>query len=119
MTTVGEGPIAVDSLLSYARTDGDKVRVVLALPDDAGVSGERVFIRLQSDQSRFRVPASLEHADGRTRVEITVPREQLADGVWQLRLREAGGSLRNLGARVLLDSRQPIALLFGKTPNIT
>ena len=119
MRSVAKGPIAVDSLLSYARLDGDAVRVVLALPEDSGLAGRRVSVRFQSDQTRVRVPASLERLDGRTRLEVAVPREKLADGLWQLKLREAGPPLRNLRTRLLLDAHQPVALLFGKTPNIT
>jgi hypothetical protein len=119
MTNVAEGPIAVDSVLSYARVDGDAVRVVLALPEDADPPGHRIFIRFEGEQAHLRAPASLERSDGRTRIEVSVPRGQLADGLWHLKLREGGGSLRSSGARLLLDARQPVALLFGKTPNIT
>ena len=111
-------PLA-DDVLSYARLDGDAVRVVLTLAGDAHVAGPRVFIRFQNDESRLRFPAALEHAMGRTRVEVSVPREQLADGVWHLALRERGGSVHDLGARLLLHRDQPVALLFGKTANIT
>ena len=48
------------------------------------------------------------------------PREQMADGVWHLKLRDGRGSpWRGLGARLLAHDDQPVALLFGKTANIT
>ena len=117
MTAMSSEPIT-DDLLSFARLEGDAVRVVLALTDEAQVADGKLFVRFQDDQTRLRFPATLEQADGRRRVEVTVPRDQLADGVWRLRLREAGGSVHDLGARLLLHGDQPVALLFGKTANI-
>ena len=118
MTAMPTGPVTVDSLLSYARLDGDTVRVVLALPDDTDVVGSRLFVRFQHGATRFRATAALERSSGRTRVQVSVPREQAVDGVWRLRLRESGSPLRDLGARLLLRADQPVALLFGKTENI-
>lgn len=118
MTAMPSGPTSADSLLSYARLDADAVRVVLTLPDDAEVAGPQVFVRFQNGETRLRFPAALEDANGRRRVEASVPREQITDGVWHLRLREAGGSLHDLGARLLLHGDQPVALLFGKTANV-
>jgi hypothetical protein len=118
MTGVPSDVIA-DDLLSYARLDGEAVRVVLTLAQDAGVAGPQVFVRFQNDETRQRFPATLEHSTGRLRVEVSVPRDQIADGTWRLRLRESGGALHDLGARLLLHHDQPVALLFGKTANIT
>jgi hypothetical protein len=119
MTAMTSGPLTVDSLLSYACLDRDDVRIVLALPDDTDVAGPRVVVRFQDDATRFRAPATLEHSSGRSHVEVTVPRDQIADGVWHLRLREGRGSpWRGLGARLLVHGDQPVALLFGKTANI-
>ena len=119
MTAMPSGPLTVDSLLSYARLDGDDVRVVLALPDDTDVVGPRVFVRFQHGETRFRVPAVVERSSGRTCVAVSVPREQAVDGVWRLRLRENGESPpRDVGARLLLRAGQPVALLFGRTENV-
>jgi hypothetical protein len=118
MSAMPSDPLA-DDVLSYARLDGDAVRVVLTMAEDVEVAGPRVFVRFQSDEARLRFPATLEHAKGRSRVEVSVPREQLADDVWRLALRERGGPLHDLDARLLLHRDQPVALLFGKTANIT
>ena len=118
MTPMPPATIAADSLLSYARLEGDAVRVVLALEPDSAVSGDRFFVRFGNGDTQLRFPAELEQAGGRRRVVVSVPREELADGVWRLRLREGGGALHDLRARVLLHGDQPIALLFGKTANI-
>jgi hypothetical protein len=113
-------PIAVDSLLSYARLDGDHLRLVLALPQDTEVGGRRLFVRFGNGETGFRAAASLERSAAGVTVEVAVPRHQIGDGVWSLRLREGGASRpRNLRARVLLHGDQPVALLFGKTDNIT
>lgn len=119
MTTMPADPLAVDSLLSFARVEGDTVRLVLALPHDAGIDGPRVFVRFQNGPHGFRVPASLVRSAKGTRVEVSVPREQIADGIWRLRLREGASPPRTLPARLLLHGDQPVALLFGKTANIT
>ena len=119
MTAMASGPVDPDFLLSYARRDGDALRVVLVLPDDAEVSGPQVFLRFEQHDTGFRVPATLTRTDGKARVEVSVPRERLPDGVWHLKLREKDPGLRNLRARILLHGDQPVALLFGKTSNIT
>lgn len=118
MTGMPTAELTADSLLSYARLDGDAVRVVLGLPEGAEVAETRLFVRFQNDETRVRFPARLERSDGRARVEVSAPREQIADGVWQLKLREDGGTLYDVGARVLLNGDQPVALLFGLTDNI-
>ncbi len=119
MTAMASGPVDPDFLLSYARRDGDALRVVLALPADAEVAGPKVFVRFEQRDTGFRAPAELTRVDGAARVEVSVPRDQLADGVWHLKLRDRKTSLRNLRARILLHGDQPVALLFGKTSNIT
>jgi hypothetical protein len=117
MTVMPAEPMT-DDLLSYARLDGDAVRVVLTLAEDTTVTGPKVFVRFQNGENGLRFPATLQDARGRRRVEVSVPRHELADGVWRLKLREAGGSVHDLGARLLLHGDQPVALLFGKTANI-
>ena len=119
MTAMAAAPVEPDFLLSYARRDGDALRVVLVLPDDVEVAGPQVFVRFEQHDTGFRVPATLTHADGAARVQVSVPRDQLSDGVWHLQLREQDKPLRNLRARILIHGDQPVALLFGKTSNIT
>ena len=119
MTAMAPGPVDPDFLLSYARRDGDALRVVLVLPDDTDVSGTPVFVRLEKHDAGFRLPATLSHVAGSPRLEVSVPRAELDDGVWNLKLRQPDQPLRNLRARVLLHGDQPVALLFGKTSNIT
>ncbi len=111
-------PVDPDFLLSFARRDGDTLRLVLVLPGDADVTGP-VFLRWERHDTVVRAPATLTRADGAARIEVTVPRAQLADGVWNLKLREEAKPLRNLRARVLIHGDQPVALLFGKTSDIT
>jgi hypothetical protein len=118
MTVMPTDPIA-DDLLSYARRDGDDVRVVLTLAEGTAVAGPDVVVRFVNGETRLRFPATLEDSAGRSRVQVSVPRSEVADGVWKLKLREAGGSVTDLGARLLLHGDQPVALLFGKTANIT
>lgn len=120
MTAMTSAPVDPDFLLSYARRDGDALRVVLALPDEVEVAGPQVFVRFEQRDTGFRVPATLTRADGAAaRVEVSVPREQLVDGVWHLKLREQDKPLRDLRARILIHGDQPVALLFGKTTNVT
>jgi hypothetical protein len=113
------GPLELDFLQSYARRDGDAVRLVLTLPKDADVPGRQVFVRFERHDAAVRAAAEVTRAAGRTRLEVAVPRHELPDGLWHLKLRQAGKPRRNLRARLLLHPDQPIALLFGKTSNIT
>jgi hypothetical protein len=108
---VPAAPLPVDPLLSYARRDGDAIRVVLTLPT-ARFRRRRVLLRLQGKDGGVRARGTVtEHGDGR-RVEVTIPRSELPDGVWRLKIRVAPNApLRNLRTRLLVSDTQPVALL--------
>jgi hypothetical protein len=108
---VPAAPLTVDPLLSYARRDGDAIRVVLTLPT-ARFRRRRVLLRFQGPDGGVRARGTVtEHGDGR-RVEATVPRSELPDGIWRLKLRVGQNApLRNLRTRLLVKGTQPVALL--------
>lgn len=104
-------PLPVDPLLSYARRDGDAVRVVLTLPS-ARFKRPNVRLRLQGADGTVRARGTVtEHGEGR-RVEATIARSELPDGLWRLKLRVGPNApLRNLRTRLLVSDTQPVALL--------
>jgi hypothetical protein len=104
-------PLPVDPLVSYARRDGDAIRVVLVLPTARFKRGQ-VWLRFQGEGGGHRAAGSVtEHGEGR-RVEVIIPRSELADGVWRLKLRvQPKAPLRNLRTRLLVSDTQPVALL--------
>lgn len=104
-------PLSVDPLLSYARRDGDAIRVVLSLPT-ATFKRREVWLRLQGDEGGVLTDAQVTEEDGRLRVVGSVPRIELPDGVYRLKLRiRPEGPLRNLRTRLLVSDAQPVALL--------
>lgn len=104
-------PLPVDPLLSYARRDGDAIRVVLVLPT-ARFRRRQVWLRLQGDDGGVRAAGAVtDHGEGR-RVEATIPRSELPDGTWRLKLRvQPQAPLRNLRTRLLVSDTRPVALL--------
>lgn len=111
------GPIAVETISSYARRVGDRVRVVLDLPDLDTREQTEMEVRLKSPHgtavSRGRTSTS---AAG-TRLEVEFPGRRLRPGIWRLAARPAPDApYRRLGARLLTSRTQPIALLVGGAP---
>ena len=104
--------LPVDPLLSYARSDGNAIKVVLILPT-ARFKARRVRLRLQGEDGRSvrALGTVTDHGDGR-RVEVRAPRSELPDGMWRLKLRVGPNApLRNLRTKLLLSDTQPVALL--------
>lgn len=104
-------PLPVDPQLSFARRDGDAIRVILVLPT-ASFQRRQVRLRFQGDGGSARAFGMVTaHGAGR-RVEATIPRSELPDGVWRLKLRvQPKGPLRNLRTKLLVSDTQPVALL--------
>lgn len=104
-------PLPVDPLLSYARRDGDAIRVVLSLPT-ATFKRRQVWVRFQGDEGGVRALAEVTDRDGRLQAEVSVPRSDLPDGLWRLKLRAGPNApLRSLRTKLLVSDSQPIALL--------
>lgn len=118
MTTEQQaGPIAVETISSYARRIGDRVRVVLDLPE-LDVHGQaQVTLRLKSHHGAVVSEAEATPVGAGTRLEAEFPAKRLRPGVWRLAARPGSeAAFRGVGARLLTSRTQPIALLVGPAP---
>lgn len=103
--------LTVDPLLSYARGDGDAIKVVLVLPA-AGIKRRHVWLRLQGADGGVGARADVTRSETGQRVEASIPRSGLPDGIWRLKLRVGpNGPPRSLRTRLVVNDRQPVALL--------
>lgn len=111
------GPIDVETISSYARRVGDRVRVVLHLPDfDAGEETE-LDVRLKSPHGTVVSRAQTSTSAAGTQLQVEFPGRRLRPGIWRLAARPAPGApYRRVGARLLTSRTQPIALLVGGAP---
>lgn len=107
--------LTVDPIASYARLDGDGIRVVLTVSDLTATT-DRAWVRFVGEHGATRARASVTPVGSDSRVEVTVPASDLRTGVWRLRLRLPEAPLRNLRTRLLVSDTQPIALLPGPEP---
>lgn len=118
----------VEAVASYARRDGDDVKVVLTLSDDLRdrvghrLAHRRVWLRLSrrvdQEQQRLRVLAEVTPGP-QPRVVASVPLADVPPGTWNLALRVGqDGPVVPLEARLLTTDPavQPLALLVGPRP---
>lgn len=107
----------VEPVGTYARKSGDAVRLQLQLPDAPELEEPTLRLRARNGKGVVEAPAEVRPAGGGVIVTAGVPREDLRPGVWRVALRpEPDGPFRPLQARLLINDRQPIALLSGPVP---
>jgi hypothetical protein len=121
-------PVPVVAVASYARREGDSIRIVLTLHDDLSdqvggrLTHRQVFLRLghRTDDGRASLRVPVEVTPGPSpRLVAQVPVADVPPATWHLALRVGrGGPLLKLEARLLTTdtSVQPLALLVGPTP---
>ena len=115
-TQVQERPLAVETISSYAHRAGDRIRLVLHLPE-LEYGGEEITVRFKSPHGAVTGTAKAVTATPGTLLETEVPTTSLQPGIWRLAVqpnRDAG--FRRARARLLTSSTQPIALLVGAPP---
>ena len=103
-------PAGVDLVHSFARVvDGD-VEIVLTRPEVSLAPGADVVLR----RGKRRQSATLldEGTDDTRRLVVRLPRTDLDDGTWAVRLRSAGEVI-TLQARLLVQGERPVVLLWG------
>ncbi len=108
-------PLSVDLVGSCARRSvtGDVVLSVTGLPTQH--VGE-VPLHLRQGRRRRRTTARLTASSRLDRagdLVATVPRAALPDGVWTLSVALPGEPVRRLDARLLVQGRRPVVLLWG------
>jgi hypothetical protein len=96
------------------RTEG-ALHVSMHLPGLA--AAESVEVRFRDGDRRVRRPATVSAAAEGTRVEVAVPAQRLADGLWRIAVRAGDAdTFTRVEARLLVRRGQPVALLPGAPP---
>jgi hypothetical protein len=104
----------VDLVNSYALRRGDRVEVSLAEPSAAMVAQGAVMV-LRQDGRRIRSEASVvDDARGR-RLVASFASGDLDDGQYRVVVR-ADDVRTKVGARLLVQGRRPVVLLWGDRP---
>jgi hypothetical protein len=107
----------VEPVGTYARKSGDTVRLQLQLPDAPELQEPTLRLRARNGKGVVEAPAEVRPAGGGVIVTASMPRADLRPGVWRVAVRpEPDGPFRPLRARLLINDRQPIALLSGPVP---
>jgi hypothetical protein len=114
-------PLPVDLVGSCARRSvtGDVVLSIAALPTRH--VGE-VPLHLRKGPRRSRTTARLtasSRLDQSGDLVATVPRAALPDGVWTLSVALPGERVRPLDARLLVQGRRPVVLLWGAVGKVS
>src|SRR4051794_7297201 len=110
-------PAAIDLVGSAARLRGTEVEVLLARPE-LGLSGldddPGAVLRLTRGKGVVSGTLHLEDHDGERRLVGRAPRAELGDGTWALSLERPGAQqVERLDARLLVQGRRPLVLLWG------
>jgi hypothetical protein len=114
-------PLPLDLVGSCARrsVNGDVLLSVAGLP--TWHVGE-VLLHLRQGPRRRRTTARLtasSRLDHAADLVATVPRAVLSDGVWTLSVALPGEPVRPLDARLLVQGRRPVVLLWGAVGNVS
>lgn len=114
------GAHGVEVANSYARRTGDDVFLQLHLPESDGV--EEPVLRLKrigkGPARRLDTTAVAAAAAEGVMITATVPAAEVGVGLWQVRMQAKDeDSFRGVRARLLVDPKQPIALLAGPVPD--
>jgi hypothetical protein len=107
-------PATLDLVGSAARRDGDTVELTLAraqVPEGDGA----LTVRLSRGEQVVRAQAEVRPAESGQDVVVRLPAAQLSDGRWALALgRESAEQLSPVTARLLVQGRRPLVLLWGQ-----
>ncbi len=107
-------PATLDLVGSAARRDGDTVELLLAraqVPEGDGA----LTVTLTRGERVVRAAAQVRPAEEGQDVVVRVPAGQLSDGRWALALgRESADQLSPVTARLLVQGRRPLVLLWGQ-----
>jgi hypothetical protein len=109
-------PAEFDLVDSFARLRGADVEIVLAEPKTELLEST-VTVRLR--QGARSADGTGEVTTGPTgrRLTVRIPRADLADGIWSLQVRRGDDTVAPLAARLLVQGRRPVVLLWGAKGN--
>jgi hypothetical protein len=103
-------PATIDLVDSYARLRADMAEIVLADPQTGPFAEATVILRDGKRTARGTATFVDDHR-GR-RVVGTVRRDALRDGTWTIAV-ESGDEPAQIDARLLVQGRRPLVLLWG------
>src|SRR3954454_15049936 len=105
-------PAEFDLVDSFARLRGADAEIVLGDPKTELIGVEQT-VRLAQGKRRIDAAAEMSESPVGRRLTVRVPRNRLSNGVWSLRVVHADGSVAPLAARLLVQGRRPLVLLWG------
>jgi hypothetical protein len=106
-------PAEFDLVDSFARLRGTDVEIVLAEPRTDLTASGGLTVRLTQGRTPVDAPAEAADTAAGRRLTVRVPRSRLTDGTWSLAVVRPGGDVAPLAARLLVQGRRPLVLLWG------
>ncbi|MGZ5416405.1 MAG: hypothetical protein ACXWDI_04440 [Nocardioides sp.] len=112
------GAHGVEVANSYARRSGSDVRLQIHLPQTEALESPTLQLKSvgKGPKRNLDTEVSVTPAAQGVLVTATVPVSEVEPGLWQVRVREGDADFRRVRARLLVDPKQPIALLSGPVP---
>src|SRR3954447_15942241 len=105
-------PAEFDLVDSFARLRGTDAEIVLSEPKtELAASGATV--RLAQGGRSVDAPAEVADSPAGRRLIVRVPRNRLGDGIWSLGVLRSDDAVAPLAARLLVQGRRPLVLLWG------
>jgi hypothetical protein len=103
-------PAGIDLVGSFARQTGADAELVLWEPK---MDGPIATVQLRKgNRSVDGLVEALDDESGR-RLVARVPRAKLSDGIWSVTAQSASGQDEPIDARLLVQARRPLVLLWG------
>jgi hypothetical protein len=108
-------PATLDLVGSFARRDGDTIELLFARAEVPAGEGD-LLLTMTSGGAVAHAPARLRPAPTGQDVVVRVPESEVGDGVWSLELgRPSAEAPSPVTARLLIQGRRPVVLLWGPT----
>lgn len=107
-------PAPFDLISSFARQRGTEIEIVLSKPKLALPEGE-IPVSLRRGRAVVSAVGRRERVATGERLTVRVPRAAVDDGRWGLALEHGEGPRERIAARLLVQGRRPLVLLWGAT----
>ena len=110
-------PVSVKTISSYAHRSDGSLRVMLGLSASDAPAAQGSVLRLSRGRRSVEVAAASTTVGDDVRIEASLPDVGLSEGIWQLALQaRPDAPFHRLQARLLVSTKQPVALLTGAPP---
>jgi hypothetical protein len=111
-------PIEVDPVGTFACKTDDSIHLQLRLPSQQDLPTPSVRLRHRRTEAVIETTAAVQPSGEGQLLVADVPRGQVEPGLWWVAVKaDADSSYRKLEARLLINDKQPLALLAGAMPD--